>query len=211
MYQRGRRRARTCLAMSVASSSAVHASFRIAGSSWLCHRSRHCLPLRPGRYLAISAHRLAPSTPRCSATSLRTVSSSSCVHGRCAHGWRRSRQDRPRQCRACMARGRSHTLHMRCTSPHEKKGVADFESDKQAGTFLASASSAFVILRSSSIGSGRGGSPSSAIVAQGVWPDGGRQGGALSQPQKSGRARGLCVCWSRRMTRDPAPIMTPLP
>jgi hypothetical protein len=72
-----------CFAISMSSSSCDHASFRIAGSSWLCHLSRHCLPLRPGRYLAISAQRLAPSTPRCSATSRRTVSSSSCVQGRC--------------------------------------------------------------------------------------------------------------------------------
>jgi len=31
----------------ISSSSPVHGSLRMDGSSWLCHRSRHCLPVRP--------------------------------------------------------------------------------------------------------------------------------------------------------------------
>ena len=35
-------------------SSGVHASLRMLGFRWLCHLSLHCLPIRPGRWLAIS-------------------------------------------------------------------------------------------------------------------------------------------------------------
>mmetsp|Transcript_19212 Transcript_19212/g.48906 ORF Transcript_19212/g.48906 Transcript_19212/m.48906 type:complete len:458 (-) Transcript_19212:212-1585(-) len=82
-----------CSASSFSSSSGVHASFRMPSSSWLCQRSRHCLPMRPGRCEAICDHFLGPS----SSTRRITVSSSSFVHGpltsaglstldqRCAH------------------------------------------------------------------------------------------------------------------------------
>jgi hypothetical protein len=45
------------------SSSAVHESFLMSGLRWLCHRSRHCLPLRPGRCRAICAHFFVPCLP----------------------------------------------------------------------------------------------------------------------------------------------------
>jgi hypothetical protein len=48
----GRRRT----SMRMRSSSSVQLSRLMEGSSWLCHRSRHCLPLRPGRFDAIAAH-----------------------------------------------------------------------------------------------------------------------------------------------------------
>ena len=41
----------------MSSSAVVHGSLRMAGSSWLCHLSRHCLPVRP-----LSD---APMTPQC--------------------------------------------------------------------------------------------------------------------------------------------------
>ena len=53
-------------------------SFLMAGSSWLCQRSRHCLPVRPGSEAAMTDQRFVP----CSSTSERTVASSSAVHGR---------------------------------------------------------------------------------------------------------------------------------
>ena len=43
-----------CARCRVSSSSSVHGSFLIDGSSWLCQRSRHCLPLRPGRCLPMT-------------------------------------------------------------------------------------------------------------------------------------------------------------
>lgn len=40
---------RSWASMMMRSSSAVHCSLRTAGLSWLCQRSRHCLPMRPLR------------------------------------------------------------------------------------------------------------------------------------------------------------------
>mmetsp|Transcript_59439 Transcript_59439/g.140053 ORF Transcript_59439/g.140053 Transcript_59439/m.140053 type:complete len:344 (+) Transcript_59439:547-1578(+) len=51
---------RPCASISSASSSADHLSFLTFGSSWLCHRSRICLPLRPGRWTASADHDLVP-------------------------------------------------------------------------------------------------------------------------------------------------------
>lgn len=42
------------------SSCSVQALFLIFGLRWLCHRSRHCLPMRPLRWRAITVHFLAP-------------------------------------------------------------------------------------------------------------------------------------------------------
>jgi len=42
--------------MRMRSSSSVQLSRLIEGSSWLCQRSRHCFPLRPGRFEAMAAH-----------------------------------------------------------------------------------------------------------------------------------------------------------
>mmetsp|Transcript_11406 Transcript_11406/g.38894 ORF Transcript_11406/g.38894 Transcript_11406/m.38894 type:complete len:333 (-) Transcript_11406:78-1076(-) len=44
----------------MASSSALHASFLMLSSSWLCHRSRHCLPLRPSKWEDIRVHCCVP-------------------------------------------------------------------------------------------------------------------------------------------------------
>ena len=55
----GRRRT----SMRMRSSSSVQLSRLMEGSSWLCHRSRHCFPLRPGRFDAIAAHLSLPDTP----------------------------------------------------------------------------------------------------------------------------------------------------
>ncbi len=41
---------RACASTMIRSSSAVHCSLRTAGLSWLCQRSRHCLPIRPVRW-----------------------------------------------------------------------------------------------------------------------------------------------------------------
>lgn len=57
------------------SSSSVHLYFLISGLRWLCHRSLHCFPMRPGRLLAMKLQFLGP----CSRTSLMTSSSSSLV------------------------------------------------------------------------------------------------------------------------------------
>eukprot|EP00966_Prymnesium_polylepis_P207761 4812691-Prymnesium_polylepis.1 len=79
-----------CFEITSASSSALHAPLLIAGSSWLCHRSRHCLPLRPGSALAISAH-LQPPLLCERAASIRVSSrgrrAKSGVHFRCGRGW----------------------------------------------------------------------------------------------------------------------------
>ena len=40
----------------ISSSRFVHASLEIEGLRWLCHRSRHCLPMRPGILAAICDH-----------------------------------------------------------------------------------------------------------------------------------------------------------
>lgn len=61
----------------ILSSSSVHAVFLIFGFKWLCHRSRHCLPMRPRRLRAISVHFFGPYR----ATNSMTFSSSSLVHG----------------------------------------------------------------------------------------------------------------------------------
>ena len=42
------------------SSHSDHDSFEISGSRWLCQRSLHCLPRRPGSSAAIRAHCLVP-------------------------------------------------------------------------------------------------------------------------------------------------------
>mmetsp|Transcript_26908 Transcript_26908/g.54814 ORF Transcript_26908/g.54814 Transcript_26908/m.54814 type:complete len:313 (-) Transcript_26908:428-1366(-) len=63
--------------MSKASSSGVQRSLRTLGSSWLCHRSRICFPVRPGRCMASDDQDLRPWI----LTSCMTVSSSSFVHG----------------------------------------------------------------------------------------------------------------------------------
>ena len=42
------------------SSSAVHLRLTTFGSKWLCHLSRHCLPIRLGRFFAICVQFLAP-------------------------------------------------------------------------------------------------------------------------------------------------------
>lgn len=59
----------------VLSSSSVHLSLLISGFRWLCHRSLHCFPMRPGSCLAIALQFFAPLP----LTSLRTISSSSLV------------------------------------------------------------------------------------------------------------------------------------
>jgi len=46
--------------MIVLSSSSVHFSFTISGLRWLCHRSRHCLPILPGRCLATKLQFFGP-------------------------------------------------------------------------------------------------------------------------------------------------------
>jgi len=45
------------------SSSSLQGCLLIEGSRLLCHRSRHCLPLRPGSSRAIWDHSLAPNLP----------------------------------------------------------------------------------------------------------------------------------------------------
>ena len=47
------------LTMSI-SSSCVHLRLVMFGSRWLCHLSRHCFPMRPGRLLATWVQFLAP-------------------------------------------------------------------------------------------------------------------------------------------------------
>ena len=65
-----------CASIRMRSSSSVQLSRLMLGSSWLCQRSRHCFPLRPGRFEAIAAQRVGPYRP----TRRITVSSSSFVH-----------------------------------------------------------------------------------------------------------------------------------
>ena len=45
------------------SSSSVHLSFLISGFKWLCHLSLHCLPILPGKFLAIKLQFLGPCSP----------------------------------------------------------------------------------------------------------------------------------------------------
>ena len=64
--------------MMIASSCSVHASRMIDGSIWLHQRSLHCLPDREPTSSAIADHFFGP----CSKTAVRSVASSSQVHGR---------------------------------------------------------------------------------------------------------------------------------
>ena len=50
-----------CSLMMIISSSKVHLRFLTFGSKWLCQRSRHYFPMRPGRLLATFVQFLAPS------------------------------------------------------------------------------------------------------------------------------------------------------
>lgn len=61
----------------ILSSSPVQAVFLMLGFRWLCHRSRHCLPIRPFSCRAISVHFFGPYR----VTNSMTLSSSSFVHG----------------------------------------------------------------------------------------------------------------------------------
>src|SRR5262249_5834695 len=61
----------------IASSSPVQLALLIDGLRWLCQRSRHCLPMRPTRCDAISAHLFGPY----SCTSCASRAASSGVHG----------------------------------------------------------------------------------------------------------------------------------
>lgn len=49
-----------CISTIIWSSSKFHFSFLIFGSRWLCHLSRHCLPILPGREEAIVLQFLGP-------------------------------------------------------------------------------------------------------------------------------------------------------
>lgn len=51
---------RLCASNSTFSSTLVHGSLRISGFKWLCHLSRHCLPLRPGMVSAMRDHPRGP-------------------------------------------------------------------------------------------------------------------------------------------------------
>mmetsp|Transcript_44621 Transcript_44621/g.108167 ORF Transcript_44621/g.108167 Transcript_44621/m.108167 type:complete len:220 (+) Transcript_44621:1740-2399(+) len=61
----------------VRSSSSVQGFLEISGFKWLCHRSRHCFPIRPGRFDAMRDHFFAPYF----LTSSTTFRSSSAVQG----------------------------------------------------------------------------------------------------------------------------------
>ena len=65
-----------CFSSKIWSSSGDHSLLLISGLRWLCHRSRHCLPMRPGSCAAINDQRLAPCLP----TSVTIATSSSWVH-----------------------------------------------------------------------------------------------------------------------------------
>ena len=60
------------------SSIVVHFDFLIWGARWLCQRSRHCLPVRPGTLLAISVQVFVPML----STTPTSIRSSSAFHGR---------------------------------------------------------------------------------------------------------------------------------
>ena len=66
-----------CFKYRIHSSSLLQLSFLIFGFRWLCHLSRHCFPILPGRFSAMDVHFCGPffSTRR------RTNLSSSGVHG----------------------------------------------------------------------------------------------------------------------------------
>ena len=51
-----------CASMRIASSSSLQASRFMSGRSWLCQRSRHCLPIRPGKDRAMVLHCPSPSS-----------------------------------------------------------------------------------------------------------------------------------------------------
>lgn len=59
------------------SSSSLHTFFLIRGFKWLCHLSRHCFPIHPGRCSAIAVHFQGPAFSTRRVTSL----SSKSVHG----------------------------------------------------------------------------------------------------------------------------------
>mmetsp|Transcript_25830 Transcript_25830/g.61664 ORF Transcript_25830/g.61664 Transcript_25830/m.61664 type:complete len:201 (-) Transcript_25830:8-610(-) len=63
---------RVCEAMSSSSSAALQSVLVMFGSSWLCQRSRHCLPVRVGSCAAITDHARVP----CSLTSATICTSS---------------------------------------------------------------------------------------------------------------------------------------
>mmetsp|Transcript_44213 Transcript_44213/g.122548 ORF Transcript_44213/g.122548 Transcript_44213/m.122548 type:complete len:471 (+) Transcript_44213:122-1534(+) len=67
-----------CASRSLRSSSTVHSPLLIIGSRWLCHRSRHCLPVRLGSCAAIVDHERVP----CSSTRAAILVSSSALHTR---------------------------------------------------------------------------------------------------------------------------------
>mmetsp|Transcript_6391 Transcript_6391/g.21443 ORF Transcript_6391/g.21443 Transcript_6391/m.21443 type:complete len:217 (+) Transcript_6391:1338-1988(+) len=66
-----------CAMIKLRSSSRDHSSRLISGLRWLYHRSRHCLPIRPGSCCAILLHCFAPNSP----TSSMILASSSLVQG----------------------------------------------------------------------------------------------------------------------------------
>lgn len=68
---------RLCIKKRIHSSSRVQLSFLILGLRWLCQRSLHYLPMRPGKCSAIVVHLSGPFF----STSIRTFQSSSSVHG----------------------------------------------------------------------------------------------------------------------------------
>lgn len=66
-----------CASSIARSSSSFQASLQMSGFKWLCHLSRHCFPILPGRFEAIKDHFLAPYF----LTNSITLRSSSVVHG----------------------------------------------------------------------------------------------------------------------------------
>mmetsp|Transcript_13421 Transcript_13421/g.41321 ORF Transcript_13421/g.41321 Transcript_13421/m.41321 type:complete len:340 (-) Transcript_13421:736-1755(-) len=68
-----------CSTSIVLTSSTVKGALETAGSSWLCHLSRHCLPVLPGMAAAIVAH---PLGPRACTNRVSSASSLADHHGR---------------------------------------------------------------------------------------------------------------------------------
>lgn len=66
----------------ILSSASVHAVFLMPGFKWLCHLSRHCLPIRPFRCRAINVHFFGPYR----STNSTTFSSSCERHRSSVHG-----------------------------------------------------------------------------------------------------------------------------
>ena len=66
-----------CSTSMVLTSSTVKGAFETAGSSWLCHLSRHCFPVLPGMAAAMVGHLLGPLAW----TSLVSSASSLADHG----------------------------------------------------------------------------------------------------------------------------------